>query len=157
MSKPLFDNVGRDMKEYATGLYTTSMRGYGLTALVVGIASLALLGEMPMFGILGVIIAVAVVVVGHYKAKLSVMKLYAYGELVDRVMHIENNLYGSKSNNRKPVSPMPHNESPVKPVLVDLPITDRNPDGTWTCMFCDYKNPVDAKACKKCDAMVRFK
>lgn len=154
MSKPLFDNVGQDIKAYANGMYLTTMLGYIISALGICALFFALLEDLVA---LGIIIAIGLVIVGHMKAKLSVMKLYACGELVDRVMNIEKNICSSKSKNGKHVIPVPCDDSPIKPDILDLPITDRNSDGTWNCMFCDFRNSADARYCKKCDALARFK
>ena len=119
------------------------MLGYILAALGLCTASFALLEEL---GFLGLFIGIGIIVVGHLKSKLTVMKLYAYGELVDRIMLIERKVCNSKDPKCKDTKSSSGNSTVVKPVLCDLPITEKNPDGTWDCMFCDYRNPADTKS-----------
>lgn len=151
MGKPLFENVGRDLKTLSNGIYMYTMVGYGLAAFAVCAGSCALLNEYTTIGILGLLVGIGIAVIGHFKAKLSVIKLYAYGELVDRVIAIDGYMSGtgkSEGKGKRKVTPVS--------VKVDTPATKRDSDGSWTCVFCDHKNRAGADWCENCGVEAVF-
>lgn len=153
MGKPLFHNVGESLKELAENIANYIKFTYGLVAVAVLIGGIALsaLSENAFGAILGIIVAIIIFAVGYNKARLQVITLYAYGELVDRVMAIEGNMSGTNRSSGK-------GKKKVVPVApkTDLPITEKGSDGSWTCVFCDHVNRPGADWCEECGTEARF-
>lgn len=154
MSKPLFDNVGKEIKEIAEVIARRIMIRYFLIALIVAIGGIAggVEGDWPIVAIMSVIIAIIIAVYGYNKSCLEVMLLYAQGELVDRIISIDNKL-GKKGKNGH--IPVPVKEKPDVNGK-GIPQTNREKDGSWTCLFCDHKNPAGADWCEECGVQAEF-
>lgn len=152
MSKPLFQNAGQDLKTISKGIYFRTIIGYVVVALALFVCGCIYLDSGETFGWLGLILGVAAVIYGHFVAKLAVIKLYAFGELVDRVISIEGSISrktGKGVNKEKPkVMPVP--------VKIDTPATKRDADGSWACPFCDHINPPGADWCEECGVEAKF-
>lgn len=157
MSKPLFENVGRDLKTIAKAIYRETMIGYilvSLASLGLSICMGTILDSEGALVLIGVLLAIGIAVFGHFKAKLAVMKLYAYGELVDRVISIEESI-SRKTGGGKSVPKEKPKVTPVS-VKIDTPVTKRNADGSWVCPFCDHLNRPGADWCEECGVEARF-
>lgn len=94
MSKPLFYNVGGEIKLLAESKAFSIKFCYGLLAVMI-VALGILFGiesDMPMLVFVALCIAGVVFYYGYTKAQMTVLELYAYGELVEKVVSIENQL-----------------------------------------------------------------
>ena len=151
MSKPLFDNVGKEIKEVAEIIARRIMVRYALIGLIVAIVGIALASAegYPLVGIISVVVAIIIVVYGYNKSHLEVMLLYAQGELADRIISIDNKLKGKNS-----VS-VSHKE---KPEVEEnwTPKVKREKNGSWKCAFCNHKNPAGADWCEECGVRAEF-
>lgn len=147
MGKPLFENVGGEMKAYAEAIARSIQVKYGLAAIAIVFASFAIDARL---GLLGLLVAVIVFWHGYQKSKLTAMQLYAYGELVERVACIDHKLGGNKQAGKlksKTVSVSKKSE---------VPISARKSDGSWVCPFCDHHNPAGADWCEDCGVAAEF-
>ena len=154
MSKPLFSNVGKEIKEIAEEVARRIMIRYFLIAVIVALAGIAIgaEGDYPLVIIISIVIAAIVAVYGYNKSRFEVMLLYAQGELADRIISIDNKL--SKKGKTTSVSvpireKLELNESGALKVK-------REKDGSWVCLFCDHKNPAGADWCEECGCQVQF-
>lgn len=152
MSKPLFDNVGKEIKEIAEVIARRIMIRYFFIALIVAIAGIAIAsGEgYPLIGIISVVIAIIIGVCGYDKSRWEVMEFYALGEIADRIISIDKKMKG-----KKPV-PIPIDEKPDDVVENWTLKIKRKKDGSWECPFCDHKNPAGADWCEECGVQAEF-
>ena len=154
MSKPLFDNVGKEIKEIAEVIARRIMIRYFLIAVIVALGGIAIgaEGDYPLVIIISIVIAAMIAVYGYNKSLLDVMLLYAQGELVDRIISIDNKL--SKRGKATPVS-VPVKEKPELNENAVLKVK-REKNGGWVCLFCDHKNPAGADWCEECGCQPQF-
>ena len=154
MGKPLFDNVGKEIKEIAEVIARRIMIRYFLIAVIVALAGIAFgaEGEYPLVIIISIAIAAMIAVYGYNKSLLDVMLLYAQGELADRIISIDNKL--SKKGKAAPVS-VPIREKQELNESGALKVK-REKDGGWVCLFCDHKNPAGADWCEECGCQPQF-
>jgi len=150
MSKPLFDDVGQELKEIAAATARRITVMYALLAIAVLAGGFMLSEEMGamMWGVLGIIAAICVFVHGYNKAHLEVIQLYAYGELVHRVTSLEAKLVGKKATTKKAKSFVSAKEG--------TPLAKRSKDGSWQCAYCDHRNPAGADWCEECGVEALF-
>lgn len=155
MSKPLFDNVGRELKIIAETIARLIIVGFALIALLILIVAIAVSVELDTgwYAFIGIVIAIMIVVYGYNKAHLQVIKLYAYGELVERVTSIDSKISGKHGNNTA---------TRVRPELRDVnhegaPVAQKKKNGSWVCAYCDHENDANAKYCVKCGVEAEFK
>ncbi len=153
MSKPLFDNVGKELKIIAeiTAKYIIFLHVLiGLPLIIIGCALFA--EDIPIVvGIVLLLAGVGIILYGFSSARLQIIKLYAYGELVEKVVSIEGKLVGKNGSAR--------NDGEKKKVIkkvVPAPKTEKNPDGSWQCIFCDHTNPAGADWCEDCGVQANF-
>ena len=145
MSEPLFDNVGKNLKQLATvlaGIIKGIFYVLGFIHVVLGIVCLASGfedGVLFAWALGAMVVAAIWFVVGHYLSRLIVMGLYGYGEIVERIVSIEQKVAGDvKSPAPKPT---PNPKPNVKPATTP-----------WVCPFCDQLNSAGTIQCKKCNA-----
>ena len=154
MSKPLFDNVGRELKTIAETIAGWIIAGFAIAGLLILIAAIAIAVDMdvgwPAF--IGIVVAVVVVVTGYNKARLKVIELYAYGELVERVTVIESKI-GNKSG-KKPTVKVRQEKREISDD--GAPIAQIKKDGSWVCAYCDHENPPGADCCEECGFQAEF-
>ena len=142
MEKELFVNVGRDIKAVARSIANWILALYVLVGFVLVACGVALLCERMWYGVIGIFLAVGVVGFGYTKSKLEVMRLYAYGEIADRIISIDQTL-SQKQGKPQPgsvkVNPQKKEEG-KKPARKTA----------WECSFCGHGNPPDARFCESC-------
>ena len=155
MSKPLFDNVGRELKIIAETIARWIIAGFVIVALLITIAGIATSVELDSgwYAFISIAISIFLVVYGCIKARLQVIKLYAYGDLVEKVTSIDSKVRNKTKNIAVPVPVKDKSEEDSH----DAPKVERNQDGTWVCLYCDHKNHADAKWCVKCGFRAEFK
>lgn len=155
MGKPLFENVGKDLKSIANTIYLSTMIGYVLVSLGLFVGGCILLSSEGAIGWLGVLFSIGLVVSGHFKAKLAVIELYAYGELVDRVISIESIVSKKSKSDSSKSGGMGRKVTPVR-AEYETPATKREADGSWTCLFCDHVNRPGTNCCEECNVVAKF-
>ena len=150
MNNDLFDNVGKYLKDLAKGVYTRIFTLYILIGAAIAICGIVLVSNGMGWGILGLFIAAAVIGYGNSAAKLTVAKLYAYGEIADRLITIDSKL-SSYSSTASTASSAENKKAKVKSEKTQEPI-DHTPRRTapWVCHFCGCTNPSDARFCNSC-------
>ena len=149
----LFKNAGKELKTIAELIAIVMIIVYMLVALAVGVAGIWYAVEEGMSGVavLSIIAAIIIAMVGWIKSRLKVIELYAYGELVEKVVSIDKRMGGTGASNPNDDR---DNKEPNDNDIISA--VKRNLDGTWHCMFCNYKNPAEAKWCKKCSNQVKI-
>ena len=105
MSKPLFYNVGKDIKAVAKAEYTRIFAFYILIGIVIILIGCAFLSRELSMGWYAFPIAFCVMYYGHLVAKLRIMLVYAYGEMAECLVSIDQKL--SSKNSRKKVNLIP--------------------------------------------------
>lgn len=158
MRKPLFENAGKDLKTISKAIYLETMIRYILISLAaLGLfICIGIMADSEGFAVcIGMLLAGGIAVSGHFKAKLAVIELYAYGELVDRVISIEESVSRKTGGSGKAAEKEKPKVTPV-PVKFDTPVTKRNADGSWVCPFCDHRNRPGADWCEECGVVARF-
>ena len=94
MGKPLFENVGNDLKEMAE----IKARWIRIKYIMISILTIVLSyimstrSDSVLVFIAGFVVAILIFMYGISKADDAVIEIYAYGELVERVMSIEEKL-----------------------------------------------------------------
>lgn len=158
MENPLFDDVGQELKLIAEAKARMIMIAYALLGIVflfAGIAAFA--DDSPWIGFTGVLAAGLSCVYGYHKAHIEVITLYAYGELVHRVTSLEESLVGKKSiSKRKIKRSKAETEDNDKESTSESPVAKKLKDGTWSCPFCDHKNPAGADWCESCGFQIEI-
>ena len=150
MSKPLFDDVGQELKEIAEATARRITVTYALLGIALLAAGFYLSNEMgePICVAIGAIAAVWAFLHGYNKAHLEVIQLYAYGELVHCVTSLENKLVGKK--------PAPHKKKVAVAREDGTPLMKKNKNGSWQCPYCDHHNPAGADWCEGCGVEATF-
>ncbi len=142
----MYPEVGKKIKTLAKTVVILMT----IPAVLLGIAVFVLLAQIEDMGIVGFFVGIGVIALGYFSAWLEEIKLYAYGELVDKTASIESHLTGRKPSGEKPVKAVLVKEKSVDPVV------PKNPDGSWDCPFCDTRNASDTVCCKQCHIKVTF-
>lgn len=142
MGKELFKNVGKELKNYATSLFYWILIPYILFGIGIAVGGGILLADGTDFGAVGFLFGPGLIVFGYIKAKLAVMEKYAYGEIADRLISIDEKL----SSGRKA------SKSDGIPVKVEKKQEEPIPRRTapWECPFCGSENAKDSRYCKSC-------
>ncbi len=153
MSKDLFKNPGRDIKELAEMIFWRLFFPW-----ILGGAAIFILGcylasqgdaEAGYIGWIGLLAGVVIIWNGYYRAKLKVILLYGYGVLVEKIDHLKPEFFISDD-------PLPGgDEGNGAPVALTV---DIDADGTWSCPFCGNRNPARVKNCQGsgCGVVVDF-
>ncbi len=130
----MFDNVGEKIQKIAKIIYYLGVVG----SVVVGFIAFvcACLTEDDTIIFLGLLAAGVIIGVGILMSYLSVIVLYAFGDLVENTYIIANNSAISASNSEKAKFALEQNSLQQK----------RRP----TCRVCYHVNPEEAEICQKC-------
>lgn len=94
MNNQLFKNVGTDIKSFAQIAYRVIWGLHivlGSVFLLLGCFEAADSGK-GIFALLGILISGAIIGFGYILSRLSVMLLYAYGEMAERLISIDKKL-----------------------------------------------------------------
>ncbi len=136
----MFENIGGKIKGYAKAVFVIEALGSlaGAVAIAVGIGGF---GGFMMF-----LISLAIFIIISY---LSVMFLYAYGELVENSAKINKN---TEELVRK-INMVAETQG-VRPVVVQNPppVNRHILSGPWRCKNCDTQNSDSDRFCKSCGA-----
>ena len=138
MNNELFNNVGKNIKSIAKAIANIILALHILLGAVLVIAGLAL--NEPITFLVALLMALVLIGFGYGLSKLTVMLLYAYGEIAYRLISIDLKL----SDDSKTVN--------SDKITAEKKIEDNTPCRTdpWKCQFCGYQNPADAKFCESC-------
>lgn len=145
----MFGNIGGKIKGYAKIIFAIFVIA-GIIGAIVTWIGIGGLGGFVLFLVVGALSILA--------AYLSVMFIYAFGDLVENSAYIRKNTeeiyninYRTYSKNdtttaKKNTAPINHGtlQSNVKP--------DNKPLGGWICKKCDTRNDEGVKYCKGCGA-----
>lgn len=121
----MFENIGQKIKGLSKIIFTAGV----ILAVIIGIILFCLLIED---GVLAVLSAVACIGIGILLSWLSVMLLYGYGDMVQNISDIRNQLY--VANDTK----SPQNKTDV----VSKP--------HWVCKNCGRQNAAGSTSCWNC-------
>lgn len=142
MSKELFNNVGSDIKTIAKVIANWILVLHILLGSVIIICGCVLLSEELAIGWVGFLIGFGIFGFGYIISKLTVILLYAYGEMTDRLISIDSKMSNfSKSKKTEQ----------IKIKVEQTPETTRiHRTSPWECPFCGNQNANDARFCKSC-------
>lgn len=144
----MFDNIGEKIKGYAKFIFVVSF----ILGIIGAIASWIAVGGFGGFMLFLLIGTLAFVL-----AYLSVMFVYAFGDLVGNAARIRKNTeelyninYETYSNiydmNKTKSAPL----TDQKPQAASNSNPDTKPLKGWICQKCDYRNPEGIKYCRGC-------
>ena len=132
-----FHDVGKEIKRWVKFLVVVQVAPYVLTGYIV-FAYLEVRGG----GVLGLIPAALIIALGYFFARLGRIKLYAFGEIVDRVCSIEEHIRTDKHCVKT--------TDKVTSAALSADDIKHHQNMPWRCLFCEYENPPEAAYCKKC-------
>ena len=142
MSKELFKNVGKDLKSFSTALFYWLFVPYLLFGIGIIVCGCIFLADGAGYGAIGFLFGPGLITFGYTKAKLLVMEKYAYGEITERLISIDEKFSSGRKTLRaegvpvkvekKREEPIPHRTAP------------------WECPFCGVENAKDSRFCKSC-------
>lgn len=142
MSKELFNNVGHDIKTIAKVIANWILALHILFGIVIIICGCVLLSDRLAIGWVGFLIGFGIFGCGYFTSRLSVMILYAYGEITDRLISIDS---------KTPNSSKPKKTEQIKVKVEQAPESTRvRKTSPWECPFCGNQNPSDVSFCKSC-------
>ena len=147
----MFKDAGKELKLYAQTFGRLIIAIVALFSILIAVCGFTLLSEELSFGWWLVVVAIITFIIGYFIARLSVIRLYAFGEIAQRILAIDIRQGGLPNR-----GPIPESIEQPEPLKSDAPITMRNEDGSWNCVFCDHKNPKDAKKCQSCGVLAEF-
>ena len=125
------DNIGGTIKGAAKVLYILALIG----AVISGIAMMMIDEELIVYGLL-------VMFAGAIVSLFGFWLLYGFGELIERVCHIDDSLRASRVEERKSVIRPAKKEEPAVPQSAPVH-TDAN---AWTCT-CGRTHPTHESSC----------
>ena len=148
MSKELFENVGRDIKNIAKKIADWIFILHCLAGLVLFLVGCVLVSEgiYTTVGVVAILVAFGVVAFGYAISRLAVILLYGYGEMAYRLISIDQKITGSVTNQDK----QNENKRKEKKVKGNQEIDETIKKPAWECQFCGHKNPEDTRFCKSC-------
>lgn len=147
----MYKNVGKELKGWAKFLVILLTIPY----VIIGVISIAYFSSEDQGG-LGVLVAIMIVIVGYFLARMGAILLYAFGEIVDRVSSIENRVCGNVETHSTKKKEAKQNNIKSVEKNVELPAVERNSDGTWKCVFCGHNNLSGAAWCEECGIQANF-
>ena len=145
----MYPDVGNELKRWARILAILLT----IPSVLLGLAVFAIAAKYD-YGFRGFLAALIIAALGYFFARLSWITLYAYGELVDCVSKIENNMEERKSGNQ------PKKVRSRKKVGTNsdgVPVAERKADGSWECPFCGHMNQAGEDWCEECGVQAVFK
>ena len=144
----MYKDVGKELKKIAKLILVSYMIIFAIAGAVI--AGLFLEGDavftLLFFG------ALAGLIVGHFTA----LRLYAFGELVDRVVSIERQVSGKCDGNASGYEKAPVSSSPTP---AGQQAVQANSSGVrpaapasfwWTCSKCGCENAPNTVECQNC-------
>lgn len=148
----IYGDVGSEIKSIAEGIARRGAICAVLLGVVIGIASLALIEFNAWLTILDIVLGVILAVTGIQQARIKAITLYAYGEMVQRIVSLEEKAQETRkkpvdkkkkepANRKSPENAQEEAEIPEPKMLAKAP---------WTCPFCEHKNPAGTGYCEKC-------
>lgn len=135
-----YDNIGNKIKGLATGTFIIE----AFLSLISGIA-LIFIGFDVYDGDNLIIVGIALLLFGPAIAWLSSLVLYGFGELIDKVCKIEENINKINSNDT--------NESIIETPEInntDQPLEFKKAINSWVCSQCGTRNSSSTMHCKGC-------
>ncbi len=148
MEMELFDNVGKSIKEVAKQAANRILATYillGIGCIALGVACILEIGSA---GFLFFIPAPILWYIGNALATEKVMHLYAYGEIVDRLISIESKLSDNQTTSTRSSEPVLTSAPPEAPTFSTPSTATKSSD--WECVFCGHHNPANACYCGSC-------
>ena len=145
----MFKNVGKELKIMAEAFVVSRMLLAGLVSFVLigaGVVTYEGVGFL-----VATIISVFLLVIVYNIARHKAIELYAYGELVDRVMRIEKAMNGAKSKQEtEPASVYGPVPTPTPQGVQVASPEQKSISSNWFCTNCGTENVNWAQFCKKC-------
>ena len=149
----MYPDVGKEIKKVAK----TAVVLMTIPAVLLAIAVFAICATTNdgLYVLLGLAAGAGIISVGYFSAKMAMMLLYGYGELIDEVKEIRQTV-NPRKNSRKKTDRKPSMNPNDEPAPANEPSVSRNEDGSWTCLFCDHINAPNAKSCTQCHTVAHF-
>ncbi len=132
----MFDNVGEKIKALAKTKFWISNIVWILIGILAFVLVYTLADRDAITIFLGLCLAAIIIGVGIFLSYISVVKFYAFGDLVENTYIIANNSAISASNSEKAKFALEQNslQQKCRP----------------TCRVCYHVNPEEAEICQKC-------
>ncbi len=146
MSKnSMFKNVGKEIEKIAENHATTQLIMWAVISGAVFIISiiLSVVLENIVFFLIGLLLTPLMFYVGYTIAKLSAIRLYAYGQLVDDMHKIIK--YLNIDDTQEETPPPEENKTNV---AVDGIISQDIEHDHWSCPECCRVVPNNTKVCR---------
>ena len=140
MSKELFVNVGKDIKSVAKTIANWILGFHVVLACVFASVACIMLSEDISIGWVGFLIALLLIISGYALSRMTVMFMYAYGEITDRLISIDSKMNCSSRTPNADKTKSDENpvaKAPTQPTA-------------WKCSLCGHTNPADARFCEEC-------
>lgn len=145
----MFDNIGGKIKGYAKIIFAI----FVIAGIIGAIATWILVGGFGGFMLFLVVGAFSIIA-----AYLSVMFIYAFGDLVENSEYIRKNTEEIYNINYETYSKIydattKEDTAPINLGTIQSTVkTDNTPLGGWVCKKCDTRNNEGVKYCKSCGA-----
>ena len=149
----MFQDVGNEIKNMAETRVILSV----IVAVIVAIALVIVLAHIGLLWmIVGIVLGMAIVGLTYFSARMNVIMMYGYGELIDEVKVIRQHIAPQDAVTFTNPIPDPDPDLIVKSDIDSTPTVERDVDGSWKCVFCDHLNNADAKWCCNCRVEAKF-
>ena len=149
----MFKDVGNEIKNIAETRVILSM----ILAVLIAIAIVIVFAYIGLkWMIIGIVLGVAIVGLTYFFARMNVIMMYGYGELIDQVKAIRQHITPQNASLLVEPIPEPDPDIIVESGTDSTPLSVRNTDGSWKCVFCEHLNNADAKWCYKCGVKAKF-
>lgn len=168
----IYKDVGKEIKDIAEGYVWSKAFQYGFIGLIAVVAIIGMFaGSVGPAIAPGLIAGFVAGFVGYRVRRRQALMVYAWGELVDRVISLERKLSGDcerktvkvKKAKISPDGQIIHHDEPVENEATDDEVMDGEPvatrfsDGRWKCAYCECINAAGVKACTNCGIVPNFK
>lgn len=142
MAKELFSNVGKDIKNIARTTASWTLAWYVFIGLIIVVCGCVLLAEGLTLGWVSFLIALGIIAYGYSKSRLEVMRLFAYGEIADRLISLDSKISGNPPTTKgNGIFVKPEKKAEYESLRRTSP---------WECQFCGHQNPAETRFCKSC-------
>ena len=149
----MFKDVGNEIKNIAEIRVILSV----IVAVIVALALVILLANSGLvWMIVGLVLGAAIVGLTYFSARMNVIMMYGYGELIDEVKVIRQHIVPQDVILVTEPMPDPDPDIIAESDTDATPAVERNADGSWKCVFCDHLNNVDTQWCCKCGVEAKF-
>ena len=135
----MYKNAGREIKDWVQIFVVIAT----LPSLLLGILFMIALAQQDAL-IFGIMIAVIVTAIGYWIARFSGLIVYAYGEIADRILQIDERL---ASQSAKAEQENSEENQMSKEDDVQQPVSEK-----WACEVCGQTNSSKSKWCARCNA-----